>query len=258
VVETLYAMLFDEIAESNYSQEELALLNDPIFYYGRYLNPTTREYSIHNLVSSLSLAIRYLNLGDGNQPSLVDLGCGLGMQSFIFASLGARVLALDLDPTCIALCRKRKPYFETRLGQELKVNFGAVDFRSLDPNSLGSKYDGLFSMSAFAHIVPLRDTVTKIAALLNESGRVFIWDQNPKYLFLDIVSRRRRRLPYPYEVSSEFSKHGFRTELLGGACAIPHQFWRSGAALAATSAIDSFLKKSLRLSFNYLFAASRG
>jgi len=257
VIEALYEMIIDEIAESDYDQQELALLNDPVFYYGRYLDPKTRQYAIHNLVSSLSMAIKHFKLGAENEPRLVDLGCGLGMQSIIFASLGAKVLGLDLDPKCIAVCRRRGSYFETRLGRKLDMDFLAADFRSLDPSSISGRYDALFSMSAFAHIHPLKNTVAKISALLNDSSRVFIWDQNPKYLLLDIVSKRRAALPFPRQVSAEFSLHGFKTELLSGAGAIPHQFWRSGT-MAVASRIDNILKESLRLSFNYLFAASRG
>jgi len=257
VVETLYGIIGDEIAESSYNPEELAMIYDPIFYYGRYLNPKTREYALHNLFSNLSKGIAYLGLGAGNTPSIIDLGCGLGMQSFIFAYLGAKVLGLDLDSRCIALCRKRKSYFEAKLGTALTADFAAVDFRHLDPRSVNGKYDGLFSMSAFAHIHPLANTVATISSLLYENGRVFIWDQNPGYLFLNSISKTRRSLPSPIHISSEFSKHGFKTEILQGAGSLPHQFWLPGAAGALSSAVDSAFKKSLRLSFNYLFGASR-
>jgi 2-polyprenyl-3-methyl-5-hydroxy-6-metoxy-1,4-benzoquinol methylase len=256
-IEELYSMMLDEIAQPNYDEREVALFKDPIFYYGRYLDPKTRAYAIHNVVSNISAAIEYLKLSGDSPVRIVDLGCGLGMQSIIFASLGTEVLGIDLDARCIALCRKRKHYFEARLGRALKVEFLEVNFRAFDPNSIGNKYDGLFSMSAFAHIQPLRNTVAKISTLLNDTGRVFLWDQNPDYLFLDVLRRRRRSLPRPHEIEVEFARHGFTTELLGGACAIPHHFWHPEAFLRAASTFDSVLKKSLRLSFSYLFGASR-
>ena len=227
VIETLYAMMPDEITHPQYDEREIAMFKDPIFYYGRYLNPITRRYAICNVVSSIFAAITYLKIGGASQRRVVDLGC----------------------------CRKRKRYFEARLGRALKMEFLQADFRAFDPDSIGQKYHALFSMSAFAHIPPLKDTVAKISALLNDSGRVFRWDQNPDYLFLDVLSRKRKAVPRPQEIVAEFARQGFTTDLLGGACAIPRHFWRSDALLGVTSKLNDVLKKSLRLSFSYLLAA---
>jgi 2-polyprenyl-3-methyl-5-hydroxy-6-metoxy-1,4-benzoquinol methylase len=250
-------MMFDEISHPQYSEREITLFHDPIFYYGRYLNPITRQYAIRNLVSSISAAISYLKLGGASPRRVVDLGCGLGMQSIIFATLGAEVLGIDVSAECIAICRKRRSYFETRLGSALKMEFLQTNFRTWDSNSIGQKYDSLFSMSAFAHIQPFKETVAKIATLLNDSGRVFLWDQNPSYLFLDVLSWKRHQVPRPQEIVAEFARNGFTTDLLGGACAVPRYFWRGDTLLRLTSKLNDVLKKSLRLSFSYLYAASR-
>ena len=137
------------------------------------------------------------------------------------------------------------------------MEFVQANFRTLDPSSIAERYDALFSMSAFAHIQPLVDTVAKISAILTESGRVFLWDQNPEYLYLDVLMWKRKNVPGPREIVAEFSKYGFATDSLGGACAIPRHFWRGGPLLRVTSKVNALLKKSLRLSFSYLFAASR-
>jgi 2-polyprenyl-3-methyl-5-hydroxy-6-metoxy-1,4-benzoquinol methylase len=258
VIENLYAMILDEIAQPQYDDGDIALFKDPIYYYGRYLEPRTREYAIRNLVSSVSTAISYLKIGEAAPVSVVDLGCGLGMQSIIFASLGAEVLGVDLSDQCIGLCRKRKSYFEARLRRPLNMEFLQADFRALNPNSIGRKFDTLFSMSAFAYIQPLKDTVAKISELLNSDGRVFLWDENPDYLFFpNTAERRRKALPSSHRVAAEFAQHGFTTDLLCGACAIPHHFWRSGVTFGVTAALNDILRKSLRLSFTYLFGASR-
>ena len=60
-----------------------------------------------------------------DQPNqyIFDLGCGLGMQSIIFASLGAKVAALDMNEEAILLCKKRKAYYENKLNVDLDISF---------------------------------------------------------------------------------------------------------------------------------------
>lgn len=249
-------MLLDEVEHPQYDAREIALFEHKVYYYGRYLDPETRTYALQNAVSNLSTAVEYLSMGPVNSRRLLDLGCGLGMQSILFALMGWEVLGIDVDPNCIAICRKRKSYYEARLGRELKLQFAVVDFRKADTSSLGPKYDALFSMSALAYIKPLTGTVAKLSEMLNESSRVVLWDRNPSYLYLDAFGLRHKSIPRPWDVRDEFGRHGFNAELFRGACAIPRQFWRSGDG--AVSRLNSIMKRSLRLSFSYLLGASRG
>jgi SAM-dependent methyltransferase len=257
LIETLYAMMLDELECSHYEAWEVAMFKDPIRHYGRYLNPETREYALQNAVSNISAAVEYLSRGGTHPKRLLDLGCGLGMQSIIFAALGWEVVGVDVAPRCIALCRKRQRYFEARLGRELAMQFVAIDFLKADPNSLGGKCDALFSMSALAYIQPLQETVAKVSSILSSRSRVLLWDRNPGYLFLDGFGLRHRRIPRPTDVREEFSRHGFSADLLRGGCAIPRQFWRPKALNGAIPRLNGLLKKRVRLSFSYLLGASR-
>jgi len=256
-VKALYALLLDEVREGGYDDRELALIRDPVLYYGRYLDPETRSYALNNAISNLSAAIEYLG-PTVRSRRLLDLGCGLGMHSILFASRGWEVLGLDMYADSVALCRKRKTYFEARLGRELKLEFVALDFRKTEPKLLGGKYDAVFSMSAFAQIQPLSDTVDKISALLNDTGMVFIWEENPGHFYSDLLRLRRRSVPRPREIQEELARHGFTTDLLAGGCAVPRQLWGSRALVDTISRLDSVLKKSLLLSFSYVLGASRG
>lgn len=256
LIEALYAMLLDEIRDTPYTDRELRFLKDPILYYGRYLNPKTRKYALNNVVSNLSTAMGYLTM-DARPKRLLDLGCGLGMQSILAAANGWEVLGLDMNAECIALCRKRKTYFESRLGHELKLEFVALDFRKADPNSLGGKYGALFSMSAFAQIQPLKETVAKISSLLSDTGRVCIWEENPRH-FYSVLGLRRRCVPQTRDIQDELAQHGFTVEFLRGGSAVPSLLWRSGVLAGTVSCLDGVLKKSLPLSFTYLLGASRG
>jgi 2-polyprenyl-3-methyl-5-hydroxy-6-metoxy-1,4-benzoquinol methylase len=255
-VEELYAMMLDEVRDPRYNDRELALFSDPVWYYGRYLNPASRNYALRNADANVSVAIQYLR-SDASSVRLLDLGCGLGMQSIIFAALGWDVVGVDVSEECVALCRKRKQYFEQRLHRELNLRFVALDFKKADADSVGRQFDALFSMSAFAHIRPLQETVAKVADLLTASGRVFLWDQNPGYLLLDSLGLNRRRVSRPNHIREELARHGFTTELLRGACAIPRQLWREGILEHTASQLNSVLNKSMTLSFSYLLGAAR-
>jgi len=256
LIETLYALLPKEVNDAGYDDRELALIRDPILYYGRYLDPATRGYTLHNAVDNLSVALAYLSSSTSSKR-LLDLGCGLGMQSMLFAADGWDVLGLDYSPESIALCRKRKRYYESQLRRQLNLEFVAADFRTTDLSSFATQFDAVFSMSAFAQIQPLENTVDKISTLLGDDGRVFIWEENPAHFYSDILRFRRRSVSRPQIVREELGRHGFKTELLSGGCAVPRQLWRPAAALNFIAAIDNVLKKNLALSFTYLLGASR-
>ncbi len=121
--------MIDEYEQHPYSPDEIALLSDTRQYYGRLLNTRTREYAIDNATCNISKVIRYFELNRDGVKSVLDIGCGLGMQSIIFAARGARVVGIDLNPHCIRLCNKRKRYYEELLQIDLdKVSqFGSKE-----------------------------------------------------------------------------------------------------------------------------------
>jgi SAM-dependent methyltransferase len=256
LIEVTYAALHDEFASRAYSDCEYAMLGDEVFYYGRYLDPRTRRYALHTLVPNLSLAIEHLRICGRSRARIIDLGCGLGMQSLIFAQLGAQVLGIDLDPRCIELCRKRQWFFERALGRRLNINFVAADFQKLDSAELDDGYDGLFSMSAFAHISPVDATVKRIASLLAPEARVAIWDKNPDWLFLNHLGVSAN-LPRPERVVTEFARHGFLADVMTGGAAVPRHLWNWTPTMPFVGQLDAIAKRSLRLSFNYIFLATR-
>ena len=44
-----------------------------------------------------------------------DAGCGYGSDSFLFAGLGVKVLAVDISPEQLYIAEKRKRYFENEI-----------------------------------------------------------------------------------------------------------------------------------------------
>src|SRR4030042_3861627 len=60
---------------------------------------------------------------DSKNPLVFDAGCGYGSDSFLFAALGAKVLAVDVSAEQVEIAEKRKPYYEEVFCRSLDVMF---------------------------------------------------------------------------------------------------------------------------------------
>jgi SAM-dependent methyltransferase len=256
-----YAGILEEWSATEYSDDERAMLAHPVFYYGRFLDPRFRAYALDTVTTHVGRAIEYLGLARG-PVRVLDLGSGLGMQSLIFARYGADVVAVDLDPRCTALSEKRRRFFERRWQTELSVRFVGADFHQFARAQEASQFDAVFSMSAFAHIPPVSQTVAEISSLLTHESRVYLWDKNPDFLFLNHLRSTRAHRdegpPRPRTVRRALEAHGFHVDVVTGGGAIPAMFWRWPATNGAVAVANRMLRKMVRLSFNYVIGAHRG
>src|SRR5262249_35718736 len=153
----------------------------------------------------------------------------------IFASLGAEVLGIDVDSECIAICRKCKRYFEARLGRVLKMEFLQANFRAFDPDSTGQRYDAPFSMSALAHIRPLKEGYCRED--FGSSERYWagfpVGPRIPTISFLDVLTGRRLKRSRSSLVGTALQL-SFSPER----ASIPRHFCRSDALLRVTSKLN--------------------
>lgn len=101
LIADLYAVMLYEIHHPRYEEAERARCNDPIYCYGRYLNPRTRQYAVHNVLSNVSAAIEYLNYAFVKATSRLDdllkKSLSLSFTYILGASRGVR-LASDRCP----------------------------------------------------------------------------------------------------------------------------------------------------------------
>lgn len=245
-----------EVASEPYAEAELRMIGDDNFYYGRVLREETRAYAIESIVWNIARAIRYLEL-DGSRPDrrVVDLGAGLGMESIIFAALGAQVLAIDLNGAAIELAAKRASYFERLWSRPLRIEFQQGNFATMDLDSRDGQYNCLFSMSAFSHIPPLDGTVGRATRLLDGRGRAFVWDINPGWLYLRPLRPSQRHLPTPGEVRRSFARAGFVVDAVSGGTALPSMFWRSSALRPVAALVNRAARRWVGLSINFVLAA---
>jgi 2-polyprenyl-3-methyl-5-hydroxy-6-metoxy-1,4-benzoquinol methylase len=255
-VQSFYSALLTECGEAGYNSHELSLLRDKRCYYGRYLDANLRSYFIHTTIPHIALAIGYFQLSELANQAILDLGCGLGMQSIIFASLGAKVVGADIREEAISLCKKRKAYYERRLNVDLDIEFRHCDFRTSRQSDFGIAFDALFSMSAFSYMRPLEATVELVSTLLRDNATVFLYEENASCLAS--AARRRAGIPTPKAIVNAFTSENFETDFLYGGCSLPSLFWRiqqlNGLLVLP---LNNALRKSLYMSFNYVLGMKR-
>ncbi|MGL5833654.1 MAG: class I SAM-dependent methyltransferase [Waterburya sp.] len=95
------------------------------------------------------------------------IGCGLGDDAELIASLGYQVTAFDISPTAIAWCHKKFP--------DSSVNYLVADLFNLDPQWQG-KYDFIFECKTI-QALPLNvrsHVIDKIAALVAPQGTLLV------------------------------------------------------------------------------------
>lgn len=256
-VRGFYANLIEEVSRAGYEPSEQSLLAHPHDYYGRYLDARSRDYVNQAVLPRVADGIEYLGILERPGIRVVDVGCGLGMQSLILASLGASVVGLDVREESIALCRKRQAYYEREIGTRLDLEFRREDFGKIRRADFAYRFDALFSMSAFSYIKPLHQAVATASWILDDNARVFLYEQNA----LNALDRLKRSepLPSPHEVAAAFAHEGFRTDLLEGAASLPSFLWRAPALNAAVlTPVNESLRKSLRVSYAYVLGMQRG
>lgn len=126
------------------------------------------------------------------RPVVFDAGCGYGSESFLFAALGAKVLAVDTEAEKIAIARARKPYFERHFDRSLDIEFEVADLDHHTPVRDDISITWIASVLAN---VPSQDSfLTRLHGVTRPGGQVMITDMNLlNPLFLWKEHRRRRQ-----------------------------------------------------------------
>lgn len=126
------------------------------------------------------------------QAVVLDAGCAFGSESFLFASLGARVLAVDNDAEKIRIARLRQPYFEELFQCALDITWIVADLNEHTPDAQNISLTWLASVLA---AIPAQDDFLKrVYAATRDGGRLMVTDMNLwNPLFLAGEYRRRKR-----------------------------------------------------------------
>jgi SAM-dependent methyltransferase len=150
---------------------------------------TIRRYSENRHWRLYRTEFLYKSLGDLKGKSLLDFGCGEGIDSVIYAALGAKVTGVDISAELIAAARQRAKL------DGVEVEFVAGDILQLNLPA----YDVVVA-GAVLHHVDLRVVLPRLLKCVKPGGLVAITEPAEPCGFMRLI---RRLLPVPAEGSPD-------------------------------------------------------
>lgn len=151
------------------------------------------------------------------KPVVFDAGCGYGSESFLFASLGARVLAVDVDAEKIRIARLRQPYYEEIFQKQLDIEFQVADLDAYIPPVDNLSLTWLASVLA---AIPNQDRfLQRVYAATRPNGQVMISDMNlwnPLFLWGEWQRREHaKRMNAAFAQAADFGAMFHRHQRIG-------------------------------------------
>lgn len=182
-------------------------------------------------------------LGSKTTPTILDLGCGTGTQSLLFALHGAKVVAADMDQVALRVFRRRLELYQELCGRTLPVTIVEGNTFELEYEKLGP-FDGVYSLFAFNIMQPSAKLVDTLLPHLASGAHWAVLDGNSLSVWTKFLRSRRRRAWSPRDMARELSARGFRVLSQQGGVALPPLAWTLAPYSLARS-IDRLLCRSL-------------
>lgn len=123
------------------------------------------------------------------EPSVLEIGCGLGTESLFMALRGANVLGVDINEDRINVALARKKVIEDDLNRKLECDFQNIPLMALDDEK---KYDLIWLEQAYHHLEPRELISEKIAKLLKPNGYLIISEANARNILLQLSLFKQR------------------------------------------------------------------
>lgn len=132
-------------------------------------NATTHHVDIPDVNNAVfKRAVEHF--GDVRGKTLVDVGCGSGASSLFFASLGAKVISIDLSEVAIA-------NLERYCTEQRIDNITPVELPALQIATLGT-VDLVFGAMILHHIEPFGQFAQTLRHAIKPDGRAFFFENN--------------------------------------------------------------------------------
>jgi SAM-dependent methyltransferase len=202
ITQTFYAFLRTELVNGNpyLDKEEQARLRS---HYPFMMEPNRYPPELVSTIYTSRRVHPVQAILDSRNPLVFDAGYGYGSDSFLFAALGAKVLAVDVSTEQIEIARKRKRYYEETLDRSLDVTFGVADLNGYTPEGADISLTWLASVLA---VIENQDAfLNRIYQATRAGGKIMIVDfnlWNPPFILTE-WRRRRQAL----RKSPEFARY---------------------------------------------------
>lgn len=229
-----------ETAQDIFTQGEKVLLKKVL--YEKFLNQKNLPFFLYHFLPIWEYVVKVI-FKDSINPKIIEIGCGSGTSSLLFALLGAKVIGIDLDRTLIEICYKRKLFYENFYKKNINVCFYDANVFNFSFKSY-APIDIFFSLFAFNLMQPSNTLLQRIIPSLKHGGKIIIVDGNRKniYNFLK-PSRQRMGVLSPKNMKKELENLGCRVIEIRYQCIAPPFALRNLILKALTLKIENILKK---------------
>ena len=154
-------------------------------YYGQQFK--SMSYFLHHFAPFIVHVDKTIGI-KGNSYRLLDLGCGTGVQAYLFAARGAKLIGIDQNTTRTRAAVALRTWFEDRFQRSLDVTI-------LDGNAfelLGREwdsFDGAYTQFALAYMHPQEELLKLLNSVVRPGGKIILQEFNSANLFNRFFAR---------------------------------------------------------------------
>ena len=159
-----------------------------------------RRYSTHYHLPELFASM------DGAGQSLLEVGCGIGVDSIQLAKRGFQVTAVDLTENALAVATQ----FAAHRGVTIDFRLGNAEGLAFPDES----FDAVYSFGVLHHTPDIERSVAEVHRVLRPGGTAYVM----LYHRDSLVNLAHRALRLPYESPNDRKDH----------CPVVYTFSRSG------------------------------
>ena len=149
-------------------------------FYDRYHQKNKNFYSPikkNNLTYFYPLKYLHQEFDDFKHLKVLDVACGVGALSFYFASLGAKIKAIDISERAINICKKTQNFLSKENNKFKKMNFEKI---SIEKFKSKEKFDLVICSEIIEHVIDDDLFLKKVHQQLKKNGILYLSTPSPE------------------------------------------------------------------------------
>lgn len=182
------------------------------YYKQAYIRPMTR-------------AVHYV-FERTRRPKVLDICCGTGTQSILFALFGAEVVGIDHDPQQLEVMRKRITYYQGLCGEFGPIHVIQGDVRGTPLDEYGA-FDSMYSHGGVGHFLTADEILGFYKPYLKPGGYLILKNPNVQCISGKLLGHVLGRSSVS-DYRAAARKHGYCPRALRGTTAFPRAAWIAG------------------------------